>query len=355
MDQESPQNQTFQQELQDIGERFTHDMLFREVFEWLGVAKAFLRLVLSAPILAKLDLDRLTIEPRDFLSVIFKETRADVIYKVPILGSEENLRIYIILEHKSFNDFFAIFQADGYAGQISQNEYNQAVDEKRLNADFRLSPVLVIIFHHGEHPFTGPTNVSGVYNDFGILGDYIPHRRAMLFDLSRLSELDLPDDPDAPELFVVLRIMQVIFSLDISTKVKEVLERLEPLSTIPKYRRLIRILWWYFVKNARKESRQGIMTVTEAVKKMIGEKDMSMVLEMLKAEGIAEGEARGEARGEAKGKTETLLKILRARFKRVPKDVENTISRMTDPVALDSWAVHAATCESMNEFAEAIR
>jgi hypothetical protein len=52
-------------------------MLFREVFEWLGVAKAFLRLVLAAPILAKLDLDRLTVEPRDFLSVIFKETRAD--------------------------------------------------------------------------------------------------------------------------------------------------------------------------------------------------------------------------------------------------------------------------------------
>ena len=103
-----------------------------------------------------------------------------------------------------------------------------------MNADFRLSPVLVIIFHHGEHPFTGPTNVSGVYNDFGILGDYIPHRRAMLFDLSRLSELDLPDDPDAPELFVVLRIMQVIFSTDLSVRIRELLERLKPLSEIPK-------------------------------------------------------------------------------------------------------------------------
>jgi len=57
-----------------------------------------------------------------------------------------------------------------------------------------------------------------------------------LFDLSTLSELDLPDDSDAPELFVVLQIMQVIFGLDISTKVKEVLERLEPYSIIPKNR-----------------------------------------------------------------------------------------------------------------------
>jgi len=347
MDQEPLQNQTLQQELQDIGGRFTHDMLFREVFEWLGVAKAFLRLVLSASILAKLDLDRLTVEPRDFLSIIFKETRADVIYKVPILGSEENLRIYIILEHKSFNDFFAIFQADGYAGQISQIEYNQAVDEKRLNADFRLSPVLVIIFHHGDSAFTGPTDVSGVYNDFGILGDYLSHRRAILFDLSTLSELDLPDDPDAPELFAVLRIMQVIFGLDISTKVKEVLERLEPYSKIPKYHRLIRILWWYFVKNARKESHQGIMTVTETVKKMIGENEMSMVLEMLKAEGKAEGKAETGR--------EILLKILRKRFNKVPRDVESTIRKMSDPVALDSWAEHALDCQSMTDFAQAIR
>jgi len=252
------------------------------------------------------------------------------------------------LEHKSFNDFFAIFQADGYAGQISQNEYNQAVDEKRLNADFRLSPVLVIIFHHGDSAFTGPTDVAGVYNDFGILGDYLPRRRAILFDLSRLSELDLPDDPDAPELFAVLRIMQVIFKLDISTKVKEVLERLEPLSTIPKYRRLIRILWWYFVKNARKESRQGIMTVTNAVEKIIGEKNMSMIIEMFKAEGKAEGIAEGEARGEIRA-------TLKQRFGGVPQEIKETIQSMTDLVALESLLAHAESCESLDEFAEALK
>jgi hypothetical protein len=61
------------------------------------------------------------------------------------------------------------------------------------------------------------------------------------------------------------------------------------------------------------------------------------------------------AKGEARGKAETLLKILRARFKRVPKDVEKTIRAMTDPIALDSWAVHAATCSSMDDFAKALR
>ena len=63
----------------------------------------------------------------------------------------------------------------------------------------------------------------------------------------------------------------------------------------------------------------------------------------------------GFADGRVEQRKDTLLKILRKKFSKVPRDVENTIRKMTDPVSLDSWAEHAAICQSMNEFAEAIR
>ena len=348
MDQESPQNQeqqnqTLQQEIQAIGGLpLTHDKLFREVFQWLGLAKAFLRLVLSGPILAKLDLDRLTIEPREFLNIVFKETRADMIYRVPILGSDESLCIYVLLEHKSFNDFFTIFQADQYAGQISQREYQKADDEERLNVHFRFSPVLVIIFHHGERAFTGPIEVAELYEDYGILSDYLPRRRALLFDLSTLSEI--PDDPEAPELYAVLRIMQVIFSLDLSLRIREVLERLKPYSEIPKYRRLIRFLWYYFVSYTKKRPEQELLMVSDTVKNIIGAREMTTFLEQFRAE--------GEAIGLAKGK---VLAILEVRFNDIPKETKDTVQSMTDPTALESLVEHAKTCNSLDEFAEAIR
>jgi len=351
MDRESPQDQTVQEELQALGGLpLTHDKLFRAVFQWLELAKAFLRLVLAAPILAKLDLDRLTVEPKDFLSVVFKETRADMIYRVPILGCEESLCVYVLLEHKSFNDFFTIFQADQYAGQISQKEYQKAEDEKRLSVDFRLSPVLVIIFHHGERPFTGPIEVAELYEDYGVLAEYLPRRRAILFDLSTLSEI--PDDPEVPELYAVLRIMQVIFSTDLGTKIREVLERLKPYSAVPKYRRLIRFLWFYFVSNAKRRSRQELMAVTDAVKKTIGEKTMPTYLEYLMAEGEARGRAIGEARGEARGK---VLTFLQTRFRKVPWDVEQAVRSMVDLTALESLATYAETCQSLEEFAEVLK
>jgi len=65
--------------------------------------------------------------------------------------------------------------------------------------------------------------------------------------------------------------------------------------------------------------------------------------------------AEGEVRGEARGGQKTVLAVLRARFKKIPKDTERTILSLTDPIALESWAVQAATCQSIEEFSQAIK
>ena len=85
------------------------------------------------------------------------------------------------------------------------------------------------------------------------------------------------------------------------------------------------------------------MTVTEAVKKMIGENEMSMVLEILKAEGVAEGIAKGK-----------VLAILEVKFNKVPQEIEKAIRSMVDLIALESLVEHAKTCESLDEFGKAL-
>jgi hypothetical protein len=102
--------------------------------------------------------------------------------------------------------------------------------------------------------------------------------------------------------------------------------------------------------------------VNEALKPIFKGKEKTMIKGIFeekydagKAEGIVEGEARGKVKWKATGKAETVLAVLRARFNRIPKDVERTIRQMIDPIALDSWAAQAATCQSMDEFAEALK
>ena len=57
----------------------------------------------------------------------------------------------------------------------------------------------------------------------------------------------------------------------------------------------------------------------------------------------------------AKGKAEAVLIVLRARFKKIPKEVEKMILAMSDQVAIESWAAYAATCQSMEEFSVALK
>jgi len=70
-----------------------------------------------------------------------------------------------------------------------------------------------------------------------------------------------------------------------------------------------------------------------------------------KAEGIAEGKAEGEAVGAVKGEIRATLK---QRFGEVPQEIRGTVQSMTDLVALESLLAHAESCQSLEEFGEAL-
>ena len=71
-----------------------------------------------------------------------------------------------------------------------------------------------------------------------------------------------------------------------------------------------------------------------------------------------EREAIGEARGKAEGETQKgrsmLLTLLRKKFQKVPKKIENAIQSMTDPTALESLAAHVLDSQSLDEFEKAL-
>jgi hypothetical protein len=100
------------------------------------------------------------------------------------------------------------------------------------------------------------------------------------------------------------------------------------------------------------------VALSKALHPVLKGKERTMIKTIFEErEDIAEarGVALGEARGKAAGKIEAVLTVLRTRFRRIPKDVERAIRQMSDPISLDSWTAQAATCQSMNEFAEALR
>ena len=89
--------------------------------------------------------------------------------------------------------------------------------------------------------------------------------------------------------------------------------------------------------------------VNKALQPVFQEKEKTMIKTIFEEQQDI-GEARGRVKGKAEGRAEAVLTILRTRFKKVPKDTENAVRRINDLIALDSWTVHAMTCQTIDEF-----
>jgi hypothetical protein len=271
----------------------------------------------------------------------------------------------VILEHKSFNDFWTILQLWGYVCHVIRREFKNADDAGQANADYRLPPVIAIIVHHGDSKFTGKTELSELFLQLPGIDKYLPKLQAILFDLSVISDDDIPDDPEVPELKLTLTALQTVFRRDVSTKITTILEELKPPSGNPVddpiVQGLIRRVWCYLVASAT-HMKQDYNVLYDTIKNVVEVESMPTMLEIWTEEAVAKGVAKGKAEGKAEGKTEgktesgrnLLLAILRKKFVCVPKETEQTILAMNDPVALESWAVHAATCKTLDEFTEAL-
>ena len=354
----------------------THDTFFKEMFQMRNLAIAFLRKFLSQETLKRLDLKNLTIETEDFKDEFFHETRPDMVYRVPIIGRKESVSVHVIIEHKSYNDRETIFQIWKYVHQLCIKDVEIRLTDSETKKrrtwpkNFRISPIIPIVLHHGATPFSGEVELSKLFYQLPGAEEFLPHQKAYLIDLSTIKEEEIPRDANVPELHIVLLIMKTIFEknrVTLNEKLGEIFEELKPFSDIPMYREIIRYFWHYTLNNVRKLTKTDIQKLETKIREITGEKTMPTVVQRYYqkgiAKGFAEGEAKGKAEGEAKGKAEgkvqgkaeALLRILTKRFRSVPKSLEKRILAITDLERLDQLADFAFDCESLPKFTAAMK
>jgi hypothetical protein len=223
---------------------------------------------------------------------------------------------------------------------IIRQEFKKADDAGQVNADYQLPPVIAIILHHGRSRFTGKTELSELFTQLPGIEKYLPKLKAMLVDLNTIADDEVPDDPDAPELKLVLMALKIVFRKDAGTKINEILEELG--SVDPVLQETVRMVWYYFFASAEHMDRD-FNVLYDTIKKIVEVETMPTMLE------------KWTVKAKAEGKAESVLTALRTKFKRVPKDIEEVVLSMTDPIALESLLVQAIQSDTMDEFAEGLR
>jgi predicted transposase YdaD len=340
----NPQNK---QEQSTEPRKLDHNGFFTNTFQMKRLAKRFLWFTLPSNLREHLDFDGLTIEQKHLVDNVFKSREADIIYRVPIKGSEHYVDFFIILEHKSFNDLWTIFQLWIYVALVCQRNYQEVekAGKGHVPVDYRLPPVIAIIIHHGESRFSGKTELSELFSELPGIENYLPKLQAVLFDLSAISDDDVPDDPEVPELKLVLMALKIVFRKDAGTTITAILKEMESVSGDPLLRDVVCMVWYYFVTSA-KHMDHDYNILYDTINKIVEVESMSTMLE--------KAEAKGQAKGKAEGKAEMVLKALRRKFKQVPQGIEDTILSMSDQIALESLLEHAIDSETLDEFVTAL-
>ena len=301
------------------------------------LARGFLRFTLPSDLREHLDLNGLTIEPRHKTDDVFRDRISDVVYRVPIKNTIHHVDFFVICEHKSSNDLWTIFQLWVYVYLVIQQEYRKVADAGTIPADYRLPPVIAIILHHGESRFTGKTELSELFLKLPGIEKSLPKLQAVLVDLSAIEDEDVPEDPEVPELKLVLTALKVVFRKDVTTKITEILEELKPLSEDPIIQDIIRTVWHYLVNSAT-YMEQDYNILYETINSIVEVESMPTMIE----------------KAVATGKAEMVLDAVRKKFKQIPPEIEESVLSMSDPIALKSLLEHVFDSETLDEFAEAL-
>jgi hypothetical protein len=323
--------------------KLTHDGYFRETFQTHRIAKAALKKVLPKATIPQLDLDGLTVVERQRSDAVFKELSADVIYKVPVKETKEYVNFFVVMEHKSFQDYQTIFQLWGYVYRICYQEFVSAKKRGEDMATYRLPPIVAIIVFHGRSEFKGKTELAEWFLPLPGLEPYLPRLQAVLFDLSTVDDDDpILNDPEVPELKVVLMVLKTVFRKDVVLKVTDVLRALKPHSDDPTTRRIILATWIYLTNNA-KHLQRDFELFLGTVQEVVGEKVMPTMVEIWQEEGAV------------KTGRNMVLKAIRKKFSQVPQEIEAAVLAMSDPIALESLLEHALDSGTLDEFSTALK
>ena len=144
------------------------------------MAQAFLRILLPKKLLELLDLDGIIAEPRHITDELFQHLIADVVFRVPVKGTDKHIDFFILLEHKSWNDRWTIFQLWCYVLHVIRQEFKRAKDAEQVDAEYQLPPVIAIILYHGETRFTGKTELKEVFMQLPGIEQYLPTMQAIV-------------------------------------------------------------------------------------------------------------------------------------------------------------------------------
>ena len=304
-----------------------HDSFFRGVFALREVSKGFFQRYLPAEVMAGLDLRTLRLEKDSFIDERLREQRSDLLFSVKSRSGQPTL-LYLLLEHKSYQDRWTAFQVLGYAMRVL---------ERHASGNQLLPPLLAMVLYHGETRWSAPTTVEGLTETREELAG------SMLrfgFQLCDLSQAKLDGLHQRTALAMVLRVLKFIRSGELVARLPGILKLFRELRGRRGQKLALLEMILRYVATAAGQLDETTLraALREALPIEVEESVMPTIAETW--------EARGKQQGQRKHAQDILQRQLAQRFGALSAEVIQRIET-AELDTLDRWLDQVLTAPTL--------
>jgi predicted transposase/invertase (TIGR01784 family) len=295
--------------------------------------------LLSEEIAARLDFAHAERDNRSFIPEDLYKQEADLLYRVPFLpgAGKGAIWIYVLLEHQSKPDRSMGLRLLGYMVKLWETQRRAWEDSKLPASQWRLYPILPIVFYTGKRRWKTPISVKALMSLPDLLERFIPEFDTLFLPLQTMSAERLTGSAVA----AALRALQAADEPQeqLARVLSEAVRFLEslPVGDRPQWRRAMQYLF-LLVHHKREPEEQAELhqmmlelmeTDREEARKMA--RTSAQVLEARghKA-GKVEGKIEGKIEGRIEGQSEILVEQLEAKFGRLSAEVVEAVNRLSE-------------------------
>jgi len=312
---------------------------------------------------ARIDFNRLKIEETTYVTADYRNICSDLVlkstYRTRLDGRRRILTLYILIEHQSEPAVLMVLRLLEYLVQIYKGQVRAASKGKRPPPDLRLRPVLPIVFYTGSRSWGALTPlaelIQGGTADFA---DVLPQLRPVFLNLSTVPRTDL--ETSGGFFGWVLELIRLRHApvAEFRDTTGRIVDYLEAMAETERERWLLFLSYIdamvYHDRGAieHKATREVILqAIRSDPRRREVEAMMQTMADVLREKGREEGREEGKEEGrlaeKLQSRQETLVRLLRLRFGRVPRGVKQIIHTTNDIACLEAWFDAAATVQTL--------
>lgn len=216
-----------------------HDKIVKDFLSESETAKSFFMEYLPAEITKNLDFDSLRISKDTFVDKKLSEYLSDILYEINLKNIPAF--IYLLIEHKSWEEHFMSFQLLKYMVRIWELYLKQHKKAKTLPV------ILPIVIYHGPKKWQIDTNFISLFNAPEYAKDYIPDFSYNLHDISHLPDEEIKG---VVLLRILFKTLKYIFTPELRHKLLEILQLFRELKDKSKGTEFLEVLLRYLATSA---------------------------------------------------------------------------------------------------------